>query len=570
MKLRWYQQELRDRLYASLQSNQEVMVQLATGGGKSVLFSDIAREFRSRRSRILFVAHRVELLNQGAFNFWRSGISTAETSFIRPKLPFNPACPLQIASIDSIRNQKKLPAIDLLIADEAHHCASKSYKMLFDSYPGVPKIGFSATPVRQDGKGLGDIFQDLVAGPEMKTLIQEGYLSNYEVWDGSNAVELKGVKKQGGDFSVSQLSERMSDAQLVGDLVKTWKTRVYDRVGIRRTVVFSVDRHHSQLIAQGYNEAGIPALVIHGEQGAREREAVLRQFLLGNAPILVNTGIIGEGFDLSTYAQFLGLPDCDIGVVQMARPTCSLALYLQQVGRALRPAEGKEFAIILDHAGNSDRLGEPDEPREWTLQEGVKKKRRAVELKVGEKACPECGLAVGLRVRLCKCGYQWGNYEVDDSVELNLRKTNPIAELHVWLRAGEPQLTAISKFLKLNPNLGDLVKGAKLLGYDQPEWVWSRWREIHPDTDLTPEDYTAAAHILKCNEGWLTLFDRGYNFSVGDAIEWRKDEFSLWQMGHFTGVTSKRVAIVDLNGKEKKVPLSCVRPSKVKQLTLVG
>jgi superfamily II DNA or RNA helicase len=266
---------------------------------------------------------------------------------------------VNVCSIDTLKTRLlvvKEPKV--AIWDECHHMGAKGWQLVQAAWPNAKHIGLSATPWRLDGTGLGDFFDVMVQGPSVAWLIEQGFLSQYRVYAPS-APDMKGAKKQMGDFAKGDAADRMDKPKLTGDAIAHW--RKYAN-GLR-TVVFGVTIAHSQHIAEQFNLAGIPAAHLDGGTPKGQRKQIIQDYAQGRIQVLCNVDLFGEGFDLASIAGC----DVTIDAVMLMRPTQSLSLFLQMVGRALRPYLGK-VAIILDHAGNTSRHGFPDDEREWTLE----------------------------------------------------------------------------------------------------------------------------------------------------------------------------------------------------------
>ena len=367
-QLRGYQTQLIQEVITSwAQGNRRVMLQLPTGAGKTVLFSAIANEFLNHNLGVLVLAHRQELITQAAEKL--ESVSSLPVGIIKAGFPLNLDRKIQVASVQTLSRRKRFPEAGLVICDEAHHSCSQSYTKIFKAYPNAYILGVTATPGRMDGQGFKLLYDDLICGPSVASLIQQGFLSQYRLFAATAKVETKGVKITAGDFNQRELAEAVNTSLVMGDLINTWCKYAEGK----RTIVFTVDVKHSKAIATAYTEAGISAEHLDGETPIPERNAILERFRQGKTLILSNCGIVAEGFDVPA-----------IEAVQCVRPTQSLVLWLQQIGRALRPSEGKDFARIIDHTENWKYHGLPDDDREWSLNP-----INLTSLQFNQK-CPEC------------------------------------------------------------------------------------------------------------------------------------------------------------------------------------
>jgi superfamily II DNA or RNA helicase len=365
VELRDYQKKIIDDARAAMKRSRRVLLQAPTGAGKTALASFMAGETSRRGSVVWFVCHRAELVAQTSFTFRKFGI---DHGFIASGYPYDQRHSVFICSIDTVKNRLGIVAPPrLIIFDECHHLGAAGWTRVQAAFPDAWNIGLSATPQRLDGKGLRANFDEIVLGPTVSWLTINGHLSPYRAYAPS-APDMSGVKRSMGDYSKSEAEKRADTPTLTGDAIAHWRKHA---PGLR-SVAFGVTVAHSQHIAEQFKAAGIPAAHLDGSTPKFERSRIIRDFASGELVVLSNVDLFGEGFDLSAIAQREVTIDC---VLQM-RPTQSLALHLQQVGRALRPSPGKT-AIILDHAGNMHRHGLPDEDRDWSLEGRDMKKKAA-------------------------------------------------------------------------------------------------------------------------------------------------------------------------------------------------
>jgi DNA repair protein RadD len=379
IKLRDYQSRIIDDVRAALRRSRRVLLQSPTGSGKTALATFMSGETSRRGGSVWFVCHRAELIAQTSGTFRKFGI---DHGIIAAGHALNLKKDVQICSIDTIKNRlMTLDGPSLIIFDECHHLGAAGWRRVQDHYPDAFNVGLSATPQRLDGKGLDQNFDEIILGPSVSWLIQNGHLSPYRAYAPS-APDMSNVKKRMGDFVRAEAEQVMDRPTLTGDAIAHWR-KYADGM---RSVAFAVTIAHSQHIAAQFNAAGIPAAHLDGGTPRSERSRIVSDFADGKIKILSNVDLFGEGFDLSAIAQ----RDVTIDCVMQLRPTQSLALHLQQVGRALRPGEGKT-AIILDHAGNIHRHGLPDDEREWSLEGAQKKKKAANDNEPPPPVtCPGC------------------------------------------------------------------------------------------------------------------------------------------------------------------------------------
>ncbi|MGC9502514.1 DEAD/DEAH box helicase [Baaleninema sp.] len=349
--LREYQSILVQQIFQEWTSgrSRRILLQLPTGAGKTVVFSSIAQQFTARKQPVLVLAHREELLLQAKEKLER--VTDEPVGLIKAGYAEQRSRLVQVASIASLIN-RKLPPAALVVVDEAHHSTAATYSQLLEQFPNAYILGVTATPARIDGQGFKDLYDSLILGPSVGELIDRGYLSPFKLFAAPKTVDTTGLKKTGGDYNPKQLAKAVSNSLVMGDLIEAWQ----EFAAHKKTVVFAVNVEHSQAIAEAYRNAGIPAEHLDGNTKDIDRKAVLERFSRGETLILSNCGLFAEGFDLPS-----------IEAVQCVRPTHSLTLWLQIVGRGLRPHPGKDRAIILDHTENWIVHGTPDRTHNWSL-----------------------------------------------------------------------------------------------------------------------------------------------------------------------------------------------------------
>lgn len=391
MRLRDYQQMAVESVRDSYRAGRRrTLLVLPTGGGKTICFSYIAAGVAKNQKRVLIIAHRRELLRQISAALTKVGVPHGMLMGGSTGIP---RANVIVASVFTLANRlKHFPAPDLIIGDEAHHFTpDSSWGKVVAAFPKARVLGVTATPERLDGKGLGVLFEDMVIGPTVAELTEQEYLSPADVYAPSKP-DMQGVHTRMGDFVKAELEQVMDRPSITGSAVAHYTKLAAGK----KAIAFCVSVKHAQMVAEDFRNAGYASAHIDGGMTEGERDGVLKDFERGKIQILTSCDLVSEGFDL---------PAVEVAI--LLRPTQSLSLYLQQCGRAIRPAPGKDKTIILDHAGNTARHGFIDEPREWTLDQDVIKRRRAEakEKPPEVRTCPEC-FAMHATLPVCpKCGH---------------------------------------------------------------------------------------------------------------------------------------------------------------------
>ena len=407
-----YQEEMMERIDMAFRSYQSVMVQMPTGTGKTVLLAEQVKseERRVKNPCVWIVVHRRELVEQiketlnathnvecemlnvneskpldSSFFTLHSSLNPLDSSLFTLRSSLNP----RVFSIQwlSKHYQELEEKPSLIIIDEAHHAVAKTYKEVMDAYPEARKLGLTATPCRLDRRGFTDLFDVLLQSWSTKKFIADGRLSLYDYMsikaDSIDQRMVFGLTKRGadGDFSLKEMSEKLDVQPSIERLCDTILRYAPNKKGI----VYAIDIKHAEHIAEYYREHGLNAVAISSKTPAEERKRIIEIFRNTNDHelsndlntqhstlntqhclrqplniqhstfnILINVDLFGEGFDCP-----------DVEFIQLARPTLSLAKYLQQVGRGMRVFEGKKFCLILDNVGLYRLFGLPSDERDW-------------------------------------------------------------------------------------------------------------------------------------------------------------------------------------------------------------
>ena len=410
MILRPYQQHAIDLVRQSLKTGHRMpMLKLSTGSGKTIIAGEIVKKALAKRKRVAFFVDRLTLVDQASAHFDKIGIDHGIIQGDNPRQ--NYAKPFQIISAQTLAKRSRPWQFDLAIVDEAH-CKHKAILDLAANWNKLPFIGLSATPFT---KGLGNHYDDLIDPISIQELIAQGYLVDADAYAYSSP-NLKGIKTTGGDFNMRDLAERSDQEGLIGDIVKTWHKYAFGK----QTICFATNVVHSEHIAHRFNSVGVPAMHIDAYTDSDVRREALKAFARGELKVLVSVGVLHTGLDL---------PNAEVAI--LARATKSISLHIQMIGRILRPFHGKDRALILDHAGNIERLGfHTDDTPDW-LDDGTQKETEE-EAQMREerlpKPCPKCHHMKPVGKAICpRCGflYQEPNKIDEQAGELTkLKKAN--------------------------------------------------------------------------------------------------------------------------------------------------
>lgn len=385
--LRDYQRELVDLAVGAIDEHQRVCLYGPTGMGKTEVGMELVRHYLAAAARPMWITNRIDLIEQTSKRFAKSGIDHGVIQGYHERTNYRKAA--QICSIQTLARRRKLPEADVIIIDEAHGATAPTYRSFIDARPETPVFGLTATPF---SKGLGLVFKRLVYTATIPQLTQAGWLvpARYFAPDRPN---LKGVKIVAGDYHEKQLGERVNTNELVGNIVTEWHKRA---AGLK-TVVFATNIDHSKHIVQQFVAAGVRAEHIDAYTDPYERQQIIERLRSGETTLISNVSVLAEGFDC---------PDMECMI--LARPTRSIIRYLQMVGRVLRPAPGKEAALVLDHSSSVERLGFADDERELELDDGKRKEAGGGDEPEEKRlyTCPGCKAIHAKRVVPCPaCGF---------------------------------------------------------------------------------------------------------------------------------------------------------------------
>jgi superfamily II DNA or RNA helicase len=365
LKLRDYQTLMVDDAERCLLSDGVPCVVGPTGSGKTVMIAETVRRALERGEKALVTCHRGEILSQIMMSLYR------HLGIIPQVITSGNTTPLANVTVAMIPTLVRRPRwIELmrgrtLLFDECHHCIAPSYSRLIERIQPSRWAGFTATPITPSGGGLGRAgFTNLVEGPQPRWLMDNGFLCDYRLYGGRNEIDTTGVHTRGGDFVVSELQERV--VAVSGHILRDW--RQYNPTGAS-TIAVGISVEHTHELCRVYRAAGISAAVVDGTTPKNSRDRIFSDFRKGHITVLCACAVVDEGLDVP-----------EATCLQLLRPTRSLRLWKQLIGRVLRPAEEKEHAIIIDHGGSWRELPLPDEEIEWSLHDRARPVREPGEV----------------------------------------------------------------------------------------------------------------------------------------------------------------------------------------------
>jgi DNA repair protein RadD len=281
---------------------------------------------------------------------------------------------------------RDIPEPDAVIVDEAHHCPSPTYREILSRYPNSRIYGFTATPQRLDGIGLGDIFDELICGPSYQELIEDTWLKPFELMSIPSGVDMTGARTMAGEYAREDVKTAIRRSTIFGDVVEHYQRHCRELGG---HASFWPSIEMAEEAAERFRAAGVSCLPLHSKMPRTLVRCAIEDLRHGTVQSLATVGLIGEGLDVP-----------GLGSVSLCRPTKSLTVYLQQSGRCNRGGAG--VARIMDHVANWQRHGLPDDDREWTLEGRVKRKAAPGTLSI--YTCPACWRCNRSTVLVCPCG----------------------------------------------------------------------------------------------------------------------------------------------------------------------
>lgn len=391
MNLRPYQSDLFNAMRHSLATGHHRITCVAPcGSGKSVIIQQIIHSAALKNNTVLVLCHRREIIDQ----------------LTERLAPYPNATVGMVQTITRRLNQTPEPSI--IIIDEAHTAKSASYMRILEHFNRSYALYFTATPQRTDGKGFADIADDMVDSVSVRWLIDNGFLTPFEYYAPKTLLDASQLTVTAGEYDSKQATALLEKPKIYGDVLTCYR-KYADGL---KTIVYCSSVEHSEKTAQAFNDAGITAAHIDGKTPKQTRADIIRKFRTGEITVLCNYSLIVEGFDVP-----------DAGCVICLRPTQSLIVHIQSVMRCMRIAPGKDRAVILDMVGNYERLGLPDDDREWSLNGRDKRTRHKTENTVKARVCENCFRTYSGSGAVCPyCGHNNGKtraeIERDEKAEL--------------------------------------------------------------------------------------------------------------------------------------------------------
>lgn len=420
--LRDYQIKNKQRICELWAEKKSVMLQMPTGTGKTRLFSSLLKDIQIYASdhkleiNCLVMVHRMELVDQIVRELKKSyGLISG---VIQAGYKQEPELNIQVASVQTLSRRLEIwkkKNFDIVIVDEAHHVPAESYRAILKSFPDAKVLGVTATPYRLSGEGFTDIFEELIVSPSVKQFIEKGTLSGYDYYsvrqNSDIQRELDSVKTlQNGDYTDADMSRICDNDHIRAQIVETYQKYAPGKKGI----IYTINKKHNCNLCEDFNRVGVRTVAIDSSTPKDVRNAYIDSFKAGEIDIICNVNIFSEGFDCP-----------DIEFIQLARPTQSLSMYLQQVGRGLRISVGKEKCIFLDNVGLYNRFGLPSANRKWMYhflgheedyRPGRKKNRKAAnkkerDLSEGDEKVMLIETATGLKFEKQNVGQLFERFE---------------------------------------------------------------------------------------------------------------------------------------------------------------
>lgn len=476
MNLRPYQEDIINDIRKNIKFN-SICIQSPCGSGKSVIQGMIAANASNKKNRVLFLVHRKELCQQ------------IEDTFKMCDVNFHYCSVSMVQTVTRKIDNEPEPRI--IMTDENHHCLAESYLRIYDKFPNAIKLGFTATPIRLGGKGLGAIYNILIKGPKIDWLIENNFLAPFKLFS-KKLIDTSNLHIQNGDYKTSEVNEIMEKTVIYGETIKNYT----ELANGKKTIVYCASIAASIETVKEFNNNGFAAYHLDGKTPKKERQQVVQDFRDNKIQILSNVDLFGEGFDI---------PDCEC--VILLRPTKSLSLYIQQSMRSMRYKPGKE-AIIIDHVGNCFEHGLPNYEHPWTLEDWPKRKKGEKEEKI--KTCPECFAVIEPGLRQCPyCGFEF---------EIN-GKAVVVADMLLEEVTQEAILAKkpYSYYMRIH-TLEELIIFANAKKY-KPGWLFHKLEERREILKMKFDDFVKIQKTNNYKFGWVLHKCEEYGVKIPEEYD---------------------------------------------------
>lgn len=493
--LRDYQQVVVDKVKAALrQGHKKILIVAPTGAGKTAISTSLSRGCYAKGNDSMFICHRRELVSQTFKTYLKNDL---EPSFIQGGKRYDPTNPVQIASINTLVGRlDKIKQPSVVFWDETHHLAASQWEKVFKRFDSSIHIGLTGTPIRLDGKPLGNFYDVMVEAPTPKWLMEQGYLVNYQYFAPSE-IDRSELKVRNGKFTEDSIEELGIDNSIVGDNIQFYLKHANGK----RNVVFARNVSHSLDIVDRYNKAGVPAMHLDGNTPTKIRDKAIKDFEDGKILVLSNVDLFGEGFDLPA-----------IEVVSILRPTNSLSFIIQAWGRSLRPvyakgfdlstqqgrldaiqASDKKFAVIFDHCNNWQDHGFPCDERTWSLEQGIIKPKKSKEDdSLSMRTCKKCFRPHIAAVKCPHCGYE---YQADGKVIKEVAGELVLVNSDEFKQAMKREIVTAETF-------DDLVRIEGEMSY-KVGWAENQWKyKTGEDLKGSLAGFNEIAKVRGYKRGW--------------------------------------------------------------------
>lgn len=503
-QLRSYQIQLVNDLYRALnEGHKRVAIIAGTGAGKTIISGQICAHAEEAGKRLMFLVHLDVLVGQTYEKMKAFGL---QCGFIKAGWEENRNAPIQIASIQTMAKRRwwhKWPA-DVVFYDEGHITlfSQVGKKVMLKTHPNAVHLVMTATPLRLGKEQLGDYLDTLVSSPVPSVLQEMGYLSTMKYYSmpRDSMANLEEVKTARGDYDEKDLKNACDRTELVEKIVEEWF-----RIGHKkRTIAFCVDIEHANNVAKAFRKAGIPADTVDGNTSIKDRKKLYHALKTGELLVLTSCNVISIGFDE---------PSVEVGL--MLRPTKSSAMHFQQLGRVMRisPQTGKEYGIILDQAGNLERLGFPEDVEAYSLP--TKNASTGGGGAAPTKPCPACGrIVLSFIVKCPDCAHKW----------ISDRPVNTENMVEIYSRSQARQIRDV-------PTLIELYHGHRRRAFKKgrgPTWAD---RAFYEQCDRAPHPSWCYGSLFGSRPTWeeqLEIVDYLYESakrSGGKTGDWVIQEF---------------------------------------------